>query len=86
MAEGHLAAYKQINNENKLVFAFSRGDYFGEVALLKHVPRQASVKTVTDVRLYYINAECFSRILGPLENILKRNQERYSKFATDARN
>ena len=74
-------AYKQREGENRLVYAYKRGDYFGEIALLRNLPRQASVKTVTDVRLYFINAEAFSRVLGPLESILRRNQERYTRWA-----
>ena len=56
VAEGQLVAYKQREKENKLVYAYKKGDYFGEIALLKNLPRQASVKTITDVRLYFINA------------------------------
>jgi cAMP-dependent protein kinase regulator len=48
------------------VYAYKRGEYFGEIALLNNLPREASVKTVTDTRLYFINADCFSRILCPL--------------------
>ncbi len=69
-----------------MVYAYKKGDYFGEVAPLRNALRQASVKTVTDVRLYFINADCFSRVLGPLETILKRNQERYAKFAGELGN
>ena len=82
VAEGELVAYKQRNGENKLVYAYKRGDYFGEIALLRNLPRQASVKTITDVRLYFINAESFSRVLGPLECIIRRNQERYSRWTS----
>jgi cAMP-dependent protein kinase regulator len=56
VAEGQLVAYKVKNGENKLAYAYKKGDYFGEVSLLRNLPRQASVKTVTDVRLYFINA------------------------------
>jgi CRP-like cAMP-binding protein len=30
-----------------MVYAYKKGDYFGEIALLKNVPRQASIKTLT---------------------------------------
>ena len=65
------------------VYAYQRGDYFGEIALLRNLPRQASVRTVSDCRLYYIDAEAFARILGPMETILRRNQERYSKWTSE---
>ena len=38
---------------------------------------------MTEVRLYFIDAEAFARILGPLESILRRNQERYTRWASD---
>ena len=66
VAEGQLVAYKQQEMGNKLVYVYRRGDYFGEIALLRNLPRQASVKTITDCRLYFINVDSFSRVLGPL--------------------
>jgi cAMP-dependent protein kinase regulator len=47
VAEGQLVAYKFKNGENKLVYAYKKGDYFGEIALLQNIPRQASIKTLT---------------------------------------
>jgi CRP-like cAMP-binding protein len=42
VAEGQLAAYKKREDGNKLVYAYKRGDYFGEMALLKNLrDRQA---------------------------------------------
>jgi len=74
VAEGQLVAYKKQNNENKLVYTYKRGGYFGELAFLRRAPRQASIKTLTEVRLYYIDADCFARVLGSFESILKRNE------------
>lgn len=47
VAEGQLVAYKVVEGLNKMVYAYKKGDYFGEIALLKNVPRQASIKTLT---------------------------------------
>jgi cAMP-dependent protein kinase regulator len=66
VAEGQLVAYKRSETENKLVYAYKRGDYFGEIALLKNIPRQASIKTLTEARLFCINRDSFVRIIGPL--------------------
>jgi cAMP-dependent protein kinase regulator len=66
VAEGQLVAYKVSDAENKLVYAYKKGDYFGEIALLKNIPRQASIKTLTETRLFYINRDVFMQIIGPL--------------------
>lgn len=55
------------------MYYFKEGDYFGEIALIRNVLRQASVKTLTSSRLFYIERSTFKRLLGPLESLLKRN-------------
>jgi voltage-gated potassium channel len=39
------------------------GDYFGEIALLKHCPRMATVLSVTECRLLVLDAADFDRLL-----------------------
>jgi CRP-like cAMP-binding protein len=41
------------------------------------IDRQASIRTLSRVRLASIEREAFKRMLGSLEDILKRNEERY---------
>lgn len=77
MAEGKLVAEKIEDNEVKPVYYYKEGDYFGELAILKNTMRQASVKALTKVRLLYIERSSFKRILGSIENILRRNETRY---------
>ena len=60
--EGKLMAEK----EGKKVYEFKDGDYFGEIALVRNTPRQATVKCLTNCRLLSIEREAFKRILGPL--------------------
>lgn len=65
---------------DKTVFSFGAHDYFGELALLKDEPRAASIVAVTDLKVALIDRASFKRLLGPLENILKRNADRYKTF------
>lgn len=80
--EGNLVAEKIENGETqpKIVYEYGEGDYFGELALLHDQPRQASVKAVGKVQVASIERETFKRMLGSLEDILKRNEERYKNF------
>ena len=66
----------------KKVFEYSPNDYFGELALLGGNVRKASIKVTSDVMIVSsIDSQSFKRLLGPIEEILKRNQERYQKYA-----
>jgi cAMP-dependent protein kinase regulator len=50
----------------------ARGDYFGEVALLNDLPRQATVTASTKMKVATLNKSGFQRLLGPVVDILKR--------------
>jgi len=72
-------------NKNKgtedVVYEFKENDYFGELALLKNEPRAANVIATSDqVEVAFIDRASFKRLLGPLEEILKRNTTRYEKY------
>lgn len=56
-----------------------RGAFFGELALLSHDTRQASVKAVSAVSALMVDRATFKRVLGPLEDILKAHQSSYTK-------
>lgn len=63
-----------------MVYQYKAGDYFGELSLIHDISRQASIKALTKVRLASIERESFKRMLGSLEDILKRNEERYHQI------
>ena len=56
------------------------GDYFGELALLKNEPRAANVLAKTKLRVVSLERNSFKRLLGPLDQILKRNMDAYSNY------
>lgn len=73
VAEGRLIAEKTQDGETKKVFEYKEGDYFGEIALVRDTVRQASIRAESNCRIVSIERDAFKRLLGPLEEILKRN-------------
>ncbi|KAJ5683912.1 cAMP-dependent protein kinase regulatory subunit [Penicillium maclennaniae] len=51
---------------------YHRGDYFGELALLEDKPRAASIVTKTEVKVARLGRDGFKRLLGPVEEIMRR--------------
>ncbi len=48
--------------------------------MLKNEPRAASIVAVNDIEVAFIDRAAFKRLLGPLDEILKRNAHRYEKY------
>ena len=82
VVDGTLVAEKKEEGDEfpKVVYQYKEGDYFGELALLHDIPRQASVKALSKVQIASIQRDTFMRLLGSLEDILKRNEERYKNY------
>ncbi len=62
------------------VFQYSPGSYFGELALLKNEPRAANIIATTPLRVVVLDRHSFKRLLGPMEDILKRNMSVYEQY------
>jgi cAMP-dependent protein kinase regulator len=81
LEEGSCVATKRnAQGTEEEVFKYSPGDYFGELALLKQCMRQANIVATSNVSVLGLERESFSRILGPLEDILKRNMDKYNQY------
>ena len=79
--EGEATAFG--NNKDSIPeMNYTKGGYFGELALLKDQPRAANVKAKTDVKLLSLDRNSFKRVMGPIDETLKRNAEKYLKFVT----
>ena len=64
----------------KEVMHYKAGDYFGELALLKNEPRAANVIAKTKLKCVSLDRNSFKRLLGPLDEILKRNIDAYKNY------
>ena len=62
------------------VFKYKSGDFFGELALLKNEPRAANIIATTQLQVAALDRHSFKRLLGPMEEILKRNMDVYKQF------
>jgi cAMP-dependent protein kinase regulator len=81
---GTAVAQKEIDGVVKNIKDYTTGDYFGERALLTNEPRAASIiATSEETVLAKLELRSFKRLLGPVENILKRNMKEYSKVHED---
>lgn len=79
---GHAKATKvfEEGKEAEEVKKYSIGDYFGELALIKNEPRAANIICTDDTICLSLDRKSFKRLLGPIENILKRNSDDYKKY------
>jgi cAMP-dependent protein kinase regulator len=60
---------------------YKEGDYFGERALMKGEPRYANIVAKSDiVKVISLDRVSFKRLLGPIEELLKRNMDKYQTF------
>jgi len=64
----------------EIVKNYTSGGYFGERALLKDEPRAASIIAQGEVCVVSLDRAAFKRLLGPIENILGRNEAEYRKW------
>ena len=78
--EGKAIALRNNKGTQEKVHDYKENDYFGELALLKDQPRAASIQATTELTVAKIDRASFKRLLGPLEDILKRNTQKYQKF------
>ncbi|KAJ8002615.1 hypothetical protein DPEC_G00160730 [Dallia pectoralis] len=69
----------QDDNEEVEIASCSRGQYFGELALVTNKPRAASAYAVGPVKCLVMDIQAFERLLGPCMDIMKRNIANYEE-------
>jgi len=81
LVDGECEVYKIINGEEKnLGFVLKPGAYFGELALLFDQPRAATIIAKKNAKTVYLDRKSFKMLLGPVEEILKRNTSIYEEY------
>jgi len=83
--EGEAVVRKKQDGEEKEINHLKKGDYFGELSLLRREPRAATVSAVhrrdpaaPKLKVAGLDAAAFTRLLGPLREIMERKAgERY---------
>jgi len=48
--------------------------------LISDAPRQATVKAKGKLKVASVDRDSFKRLLGPIEDLLKRNTSKYEKY------
>ena len=64
------------------VMEYQKGDYFGELALMRNTPRAANVIAESPCVCLTLDRHTFKRLLGPIDEILKRNMSIYEEYAS----
>lgn len=72
--EGQLSVLTK--NSNKEIAKIKKGDFFGEIALFKNRPRNASVKAITFCHLYYLDKNSFDLLIPKYPLISKKIEEK----------
>ncbi|XP_062542798.1 cAMP-dependent protein kinase type II regulatory subunit isoform X1 [Armigeres subalbatus] len=54
-----------------------KGQYFGELALVTHRPRAASAYAADNVKVAFLQTDCFERLLGKLLDVMLREMKHY---------
>lgn len=72
------------NRQEKVVADLDKGKYFGEIALLTEKPRQATVTAKGTLRVLSLDRATFTRVMGPMEDIMKRNMDQYYRYTAQS--
>lgn len=88
LEEGECVATKTLEpgKEDVVIKEYKVGDYFGERALIKGEPRAANIVVTSDkAKVISLDRTSFRRLLGPIEDLLKRNIEKYKTFIVEGK-
>eukprot|EP01006_Ploeotia_vitrea_P057577 TRINITY_DN68190_c4_g1_i2.p2 TRINITY_DN68190_c4_g1~~TRINITY_DN68190_c4_g1_i2.p2 ORF type:complete len:690 (-),score=428.08 TRINITY_DN68190_c4_g1_i2:1369-3438(-) len=85
LKSGEAAATKVLPGSDSptVVMRYAPGDFFGELALIRDEPRAANVISVGECEVVSLDRDTFQRMMGPLQDLIDRQQSEYSKKEAD---
>ena len=75
---GKVAIKKKVPHGEVTLAILEKGDFFGEMAMLEHIPRTAGAEMAEDGKLIVINAEVFGDMIKSNPEIAVRMLRKYS--------
>ena len=69
IVDGRLQVVRTMDGKDQVLAERGPGDFVGEMAIIESVPRSATLRTQTEVRLLAIDAETFKGILRERPNL-----------------
>jgi cAMP-dependent protein kinase regulator len=77
---GHVRIVIELDGETKEIKSLTKGDYFGELALLTKKPRSATVYAVGhETKCAILDVDAFERLLGPCVKLMQKNISDYQE-------
>src|SRR3954451_18930712 len=77
--EGNVEILNHVGDEEQVLAVLEKGDFFGEMSVLEDLPRAASARAATDVRLLQINGSTFDQLLQGNPEIAVRMMRKLSR-------
>ncbi|CAL8079181.1 unnamed protein product [Calicophoron daubneyi] len=68
---------KNSADEQKVIKTMKKDEYFGELALILHQPRQASARAIGHTKLAVLDVSSYERLMGPCLKVMLREAKQY---------
>jgi CRP-like cAMP-binding protein len=77
--EGKVEILNVVGDDEQVLAVLEKGDFFGEMSVLEDLPRAASARALTDVRILQINGSTFDQLLQGNPEIAVRMMRKLSR-------
>ena len=81
--DGQVEILQEVAGEERRIAVLDKGDFFGEMAILEELPRSASSRTLTRVKLVKVNGATFDSMLRSNPEIAVRIMRMLSRRLRD---